>query len=356
MKKILFLFIIIFFVSGCYDYVELNNLSIITGIGIDKVDENFKISFEIINDEKSNNESKVTSKIYEGTGKTIAEAIDNTTKSVPKLAYYAHLKVLVISSSLDKDDIPELIDYFLRSPQIRNEFYLVVAKDVTASEIFNKKAKKDSVISDEIKVMIENNRYRKNNTSPYYFEEAVQGYFNQKIDPAFTAVTLKEGNLNIDGLHIYKGYDKKGFLSDEESLLYNILNNNAKNVQFTFECGNKPVNVSVINSKVKTTVNKEKVYLNVFLEGVITEYTCDKSLKSDKVYNQLNIKYGKEINDKIIDFINLTKRKEVDLFGISDKYYLKYKKRKKSYKMNYEIKTTLKINNDGLIFEVDYDN
>ena len=70
----------------------------------------------------------------------------------------------------------------------------------------------------------------------------------------------------------------------------------------------------------------------------------------------MNIKYGKEINDKIIDFINLTKRKEVDLFGISDKYYLKYKKREKAYKMNYEIKTTLKINNDGLIFEVDYDN
>ena len=55
MKKIILITLLLFFTTGCYDYMELNDLSIISGIAIDKVEDKYKVTFEILNDQKSNN-------------------------------------------------------------------------------------------------------------------------------------------------------------------------------------------------------------------------------------------------------------------------------------------------------------
>ena len=53
MKKIIILIVLIFLTSGCYDNIELNNLAIITGLGIDYKDDNFYLTYEILNDIKT---------------------------------------------------------------------------------------------------------------------------------------------------------------------------------------------------------------------------------------------------------------------------------------------------------------
>ena len=46
MKKIIFIIGIVLLISGCYDYRELNDMSIVSGIGIDYVDNQYKVIFE----------------------------------------------------------------------------------------------------------------------------------------------------------------------------------------------------------------------------------------------------------------------------------------------------------------------
>ena len=69
MKKII-LILVILLTTGCYDYVELNNISIVSSIGIDYIDNEFILTLEILDD---NNSSYVVST----KGKTIVNAFDN---------------------------------------------------------------------------------------------------------------------------------------------------------------------------------------------------------------------------------------------------------------------------------------
>jgi len=57
MKKFLIIFYSIFLV-GCQNYRELNNSAIVSAIGIDKDDNNYKVSVQIANTEKSDDEQK----------------------------------------------------------------------------------------------------------------------------------------------------------------------------------------------------------------------------------------------------------------------------------------------------------
>ena len=48
MKKII-LILIIFLCSGCLDYKEINSLGIISGIAIEKKDNNYETTYEVVN-------------------------------------------------------------------------------------------------------------------------------------------------------------------------------------------------------------------------------------------------------------------------------------------------------------------
>ena len=52
MKKIFFLLLIPFFLTGCYDYQELNNRAVIAGIAIDYKEDEFWVDLEILNNKK----------------------------------------------------------------------------------------------------------------------------------------------------------------------------------------------------------------------------------------------------------------------------------------------------------------
>ena len=79
MKKILCLLIIPLFLTGCYDYQELNNRAVIAGIAIDYKEEEFFVDLEILNNKKGNGQEEESDKTYyvEGYGSTLTEAFQN---------------------------------------------------------------------------------------------------------------------------------------------------------------------------------------------------------------------------------------------------------------------------------------
>ena len=74
MKKIIFSLFILLFVCGCWNYKELNEYSIVTGIAVDKSEEGYKVSTLISNVPKGNNGGDSSSSnseivVYEGKSK-----------------------------------------------------------------------------------------------------------------------------------------------------------------------------------------------------------------------------------------------------------------------------------------------
>ena len=53
MKKIWIILLLPFFLTGCFDYQELNNRAVISGVAIDYQDKLFMVDLEILNNKKS---------------------------------------------------------------------------------------------------------------------------------------------------------------------------------------------------------------------------------------------------------------------------------------------------------------
>ena len=135
MKKILILIIMIFLLSGCYDYNELNDIAIVSGVGIDYKDDKYSVTFEIISTKKSGDSSGSSSSYTASSeAETITEAFLKIGNSLDKVAYYDHIEMVIISEELAKNKMVEVSEFLIRSPKLRNEFYLALAKDTTAKK------------------------------------------------------------------------------------------------------------------------------------------------------------------------------------------------------------------------------
>ena len=85
MKKYLIL-IIIFFLTGCSSYIELNDLAIIDTIGIQKEDNNYKITISYIEEIEENNLNPQT-KIIEVKDTNINQLFNNLSLKINKKIY-----------------------------------------------------------------------------------------------------------------------------------------------------------------------------------------------------------------------------------------------------------------------------
>ena len=116
MKKIIFSLFILLCIAGCWNYKELNEYSIVTGISIDKIDSGYKVSVLISNVPKGNNGTDNSSSnseivVYEGDGESIYEAIKNIGLISPKELYLNSFYILVRSDEVAYDGIVPVLDF-----------------------------------------------------------------------------------------------------------------------------------------------------------------------------------------------------------------------------------------------------
>ena len=131
-SKLLILITICFILTGCGNYRELNQIAIITGIGIDKKNEEYEVSVLIANAQKSETTSKEGESqptVYSGTGKTLVEAVKVIERKTPKELYLGHINVVLISEDVAEDGFLKVADWLLRNPESRKKFYLILTKD-----------------------------------------------------------------------------------------------------------------------------------------------------------------------------------------------------------------------------------
>ena len=101
MKKIILLFMLLL-LTGCKDYTEINDLGIISGMIIDYKDNKYEITTEIITNDK---ESEL--QILSTTSTSIDEAIKELSKLTNKKVFIPHLKALIITDNILKEDIDQ---------------------------------------------------------------------------------------------------------------------------------------------------------------------------------------------------------------------------------------------------------
>lgn len=345
MKKILII-LLIFLLSGCYNYKELNKIAIVSSVAIDKQDNEYLVSAQVMN-AKSEDESE-SSKIivYEEKGKTVNEALRNMTKKSPRMLYGGHIGKLVISEEIAKEGIINVIDIFQRLTEVKDEFTITIAKGIDAGKVVKIMTNPEDVPAEYVKFTIENADIESALTYSSKLDEFVSFYLRDDIDPVISVIEVKnydkdgtslentdtsnpDTKIVLDNIAITYNGKLEDFLNESETIGYNFVRNRVDQMIIPVKCDdNYYSSVAVTKSKTKTKVtkknNKYTITFNINTTGVITEYNCDKDLTKEKEIKSLQNKTRKQIKKYINSVISKQKTTRSRFLGLKRLIYLDY--------------------------------
>ena len=339
MKKIILL-IICLLLSGCYDYQELNDMSIVSGIGISYEDDEYVVSLEITESVKSSNDSSISTKIVKGQDKSIANAFSKAMKNSNKQVYMELVKVLVLSEDVAKEGILPVIDYIIMSTNINSNYRMVVTKDI--DELFELELDNESVSN----IIVETINYGLNSKNSDNLDIKASYLMTNSRSIALPYVDIDEENIIIDKTAIFKE-DKLWEIKDDK--LYQFLILNSENINFE-----KDSNViSIYKNEIKYDVMNGKVIIKINGYGKVTQVNDDIDLENEKVYPTLEDMINEEIDNEVTKYLDDTMKEDIDILGLKDLYYKKTKKKIENIK--YEIDVNVNINKNGSLYGALYE-
>lgn len=355
-KHLIIISIISIFLTGCYDYKEINNIAIVTATELSIKDNEYLITAQVVNpqapDKTANPQAPFI--IYTSTGKTLQEAYRNIVLESSRFLYSNHLQLLIINEKLAQDDVNQIIDLYLRNPSIRSEFYIMIGKN---DNILNIITPIDDISSNSIKENIETNSKFQGITNKVTFNEFVNMIINPNLEVILPSIELidysKEGEdtentkkttleskYKLDGLSIFKDSKLIGYLTKDESLSYNIIKNNITNTIINCRCpenGEKYITIEVTKNKTKIKFDKNTKTFNISVNitGNLNESHCNLPIKSAENIKEINKLYEEYLTEKLTKDINKIKDTyNSDVFGFLDIIY------KNDYNYYQQIKNT----------------
>lgn len=356
MKK-LFILILCLFLTGCYNYKELNKIAIVSSISIDKKENNYLVGAQVLNVKPKDDTNSSNVIVYEEEGKTIEEALRNITKKSNKKLYGGHLSKLVISEEVAKDGIIDIVDLFQRLPEIKDEFTIAVSKGIEANKVIKVMTSPESIPADFVKNVIDSADVDSAITHSSKLDEFISYYLKEYIDPVITVLEVKNYNkkgttlsnnestypetkivLNYIGI-TYKG-KLESYLNKDETIGYNFIRDSIDQMIIPIKCDkDNYASVSLSNSKTKVKIDKNyTININIDNKAALNEYNCKNNIDKKKIEKDTNKMIEKYINKAI----KKQKESKSQFLGLKRYIYLDYPRyNNEEYKIKLKVKTNI---------------
>lgn len=344
--KIFLFFLTTLLLTGCGNYRELNDLAITTGIAFDIKDDQYIVSYMIANSNKAETDSKSSETkitVYEGIGNTISSAYMDLNSKNPKIPYISHLEVVIISEDLAKQGMLEALDFLMRNPESRKEFYIVLSKDVEAGTLLKTLAPLESFPSQNIAEIIKSNKDDQSTIIMQKYSDVITVLLDQGVEPIINGIEL-EGNkeegqtqdslekatpsatMKIDTIGIFKKDKLLGWTNHDETVGINIINNSAGFVLLETKCDDKYMTITLKDIKTEPVITFEndipKIKLKIKADGAILEMQCKRNLEETKVMKELEKDFSERLKQIINETLNITQKEyKSDVFGFGNYIY-----------------------------------
>ena len=370
MKKFVLIIITLFILlisSGCYNYKEINDMAIVSSIGIDKDNKNDKyiVSAQIMNSKESENSEDSQITVYTKEGDTVHEALRNITLKSPRKLYGNHLSKIVLSEEVAKEGIDNILDTFNRVTEVRNEFIITIVKEDKASDVLKVLTTTESIPAEYVKLSLKIADETSGLTYATKLDEFISLYLKKGIDPVVPVLKIdkkeKKGTtinnitttnpiskIVIEDLAVTNKGKLETYLKNEEVIGYNFLRNQIQKMIIPVKCDdeNNYASISILKNKTKNNAtkkdNKYIINFNINSEAIITEYNCKKDLTDEKVIKELEKDTEKKIKRYIKKSLNKQKETKGKFLGLERIIYLDYPKYKnEDYSVKYNVNVNL---------------
>jgi spore germination protein KC len=347
-KTICLLLMVTLFLSACWSKRELNELAIVSALGIDKVDDEFEVTVQIVvpgeisSKAPSSGRSPVITNYAKG--KTIFEAIRKMTTLSTRKIYFAHTQVVILGDELAKEGISDALDLISRDHEFRNDFNVIIAHEATAKEVLNILTPIEKVPANKMINSLNTSEKAWGSTISINIDELVSTLSSPETSPILSAIeikgdaTLGMGATNVDkvktpvvlkyaGLAVFKEDKYIGLLTEEESKSVSFLSDKIQNTIEIIACpkgGKLAAEITKSKTKIKGKFENgtPKIDVRIDIEQNVGEVECTINLTSQKSIDYVNKKTEEVIQQQIEKTISTVQQTyRADIFGFGEELH-----------------------------------
>lgn len=287
---VILLLLCVFSFSGCYDYHEINDTAMVSGIAIDTgTEKKYKISAEIVQPAEGE-KANPTAKVISEEGDNVESCLKQLVNVAAKELHFSHCKLILFSEEVAKKGISEFIDTFLRDPQFRPDLYLAVSSGKDAAKMLSQGEKSERVCAFEFVSVIENSFTETGSVPPTkLYQFSMDG--NVTLLPEFEK---KEETYSVAGTRFFRDGKAIAHLKLPQTQSVMLISGEYKQGELLLSTpdGKVPCNINSVTVK-REIEGGEEVSVSV-------EIQCKIRLTSLPVSFELTTKQGVSEAEKIL--------------------------------------------------------
>lgn len=293
----------LFLLTGCWNNQELDKTVLVHGVGLDKSDEQLKISVEIIkptsNQEGGQGGGKGSGQhiVLEKNADTFLEGARGLIRYAKRRLQFGHARAWIISERLAKGNFFQVLDSVSRDQMFRlNSHPFVTQED--PSDILSTPTLYENLTSLELVTALEQTQF----IAEYApltlreFYKLTEGPIPNAYIPMISIKKAGEQTItSIDGTAVIKNNQMVGKLNTEETMGLNWLLNHVEGGSTTVSLDeNEKVSLEITKAKTKTKPILNGRQLNVGIQTKI-----EGTLSDNMTTKRINEAFLKEIEKKI---------------------------------------------------------
>lgn len=325
--SVLFLFLL----TGCWSSQELNEVSLVHGVGLDKSDDNIILSMEIIKPGNSKEEGDVgESIVIKNKGETPIEAGRESIRELKRRPFFDHNRLYVISEKLAKENFIEALDITRRDQMFRLNSYLFISEEDPVN-ILSTPTLYEDLSSSEIVSAFGQNEYLPGYiiVKMYDFFKIMEGPIPNAYIPMIQTIE-NNGQMmtTLNGTAVINSGKMIGKLNNEETAVLNVFLNEATGGYYVVNVNGQKISVEVKNEKteIEPILNGDqlKAHITVEIVGTFADNASNKTIDEEFMDN-IEKEMSKMLKGNFQKTLNkLQKELITDITGIGLETYRKY--------------------------------
>jgi len=358
--------------TGCWNRRELNELSIVTGAGIDPGDKEGEITFvyQIINPSAIAGQGVGASMTpfitLKTSGKTEFAAARRATREISRRLYFGHLQVFLINSEIaEQQGIKDLLDFLYRDPEIREDIPIFITKEQPVEKILSTQSILEINSGISIKKHLENVYKSESCSRPVELREVINLLTSdtssltiptvhlsppiEKSNLAMTQDAKQASIIKIEGFSVFKKDKLIGVLNSAESRALNWIMDEVSSSIIVIPYEKKEHSIEVLRSKTavdaKVQNGKPEIAVNIEMDVNIGEMNGPVDLTKVETIKEIEQVTNKTVEESINKVIQKAQEKyKVDIFRFGEVIERHEPKEWKKLKENWEEEfTDLKV-------------
>lgn len=324
LKMCLVILLSLTLLAGCWDATEIEDQFLVWAMGWDVATDRPDQLLLSMSSPTTNEDAPKPLAVVAATGYSLEEARNNIQRYIFRQIEFGHMRILLIGEEVARGGIIKYLDAIGRNPKIGRQTLIVVV-DGRADELYQLQNPTIALPGDYMVNLIRLNS-QNDNAVDSTFREFFESVSQEGQEPATAYVKMEENKtaFNSTGVAVFKGDKMVGALRGRGVQSYLLLRDLSKAGSFTIgKATEKDGQATTFRyhrhvTKIKTRIldGVPHVYVNIALEGDITEYTPDTSISNPQTIIRAEAAFEKVLRNELEKTVKQCQEEfNSDIFG-----------------------------------------